>query len=55
MDLVKYIDKIIARFFGTKHERDIKKMQPLVAAINAKEPEMTGAQRRAAERALCAR
>ena len=28
MDLVKYLDKGIDRIFGTKHERDIKKMQP---------------------------
>ncbi len=42
MDLVKYIDKIIAHFFGTKHDRDIKKMQPVVDAINAFEPEMKG-------------
>jgi preprotein translocase subunit SecA len=42
MDLTKQIDKIIAYFFGTKHERDIKKMQPVVAAINALEPEMQG-------------
>ncbi len=42
MDLVKYIDKIIAHFFGTKHDRDIRKMQPVVAAINALEPEMQG-------------
>ncbi|MGB2664709.1 MAG: preprotein translocase subunit SecA [Candidatus Acidiferrum sp.] len=42
MDLVKYIDKIIAHFFGSKHDRDIKKMQPVVAAINALEPEMKG-------------
>ena len=39
MDLVKYIDKGIDRVFGTKHERDIKKMQPMIAAINAKEAE----------------
>jgi preprotein translocase subunit SecA len=39
MDLAKQIDKVIARFFGTKHERDIKKMQPVIAAINANEPE----------------
>jgi len=42
MDLTKEIDKVIAYFFGTKHERDIKKMQPVVAAINALEPEMQG-------------
>ena len=40
MDLVKYLDKGIDRIFGTKHERDIKKMQPVIAAINAKEPEV---------------
>src|SRR6266849_6241949 len=37
MDLAKFIDKIVARFIGTKHERDIKKLQPLIAAINALE------------------
>ena len=40
MDAVKYLDKIIAYFVGTKHERDIKKMQPVIAAINAKEAEV---------------
>jgi len=40
MDLAKFIDKIVARFIGTKHERDIKKLQPLIAAINAREAEV---------------
>jgi preprotein translocase subunit SecA len=40
MDAVKYLDKIIAFFVGTKHERDIKKMQPVISAINAKEAEV---------------
>jgi preprotein translocase subunit SecA len=40
MDVVKLIDSIIARFIGTKHERDVKKLQPNVAAINAMEPEV---------------
>jgi len=40
MDLAKQIDRTIAYFFGTKHERDIKKLGPTVAAINALEPEM---------------
>jgi preprotein translocase subunit SecA len=40
MDLAKFIDKLVARFIGTKHERDIKKLQPLVAAINAREVEV---------------
>jgi preprotein translocase subunit SecA len=40
MDVAKAVDTVVARFIGTKHERDIKKLQPLVAAINALEPEM---------------
>src|SRR5690348_15889118 len=40
MDVTKFIDNVIAFFVGTKHERDIKKLQPLVAAINALEPQM---------------
>src|ERR1700704_2843566 len=40
MDLAKFIDKIVARFIGTKHERDIKKLQPLIAAINVREAEV---------------
>ena len=40
MDVTKFLDGIIARFIGTTHERDIKKLQPLVAAINAREPEV---------------
>ena len=34
------IDTILAKVFGTKTEREIKAMQPLVAAICALEPEM---------------
>jgi preprotein translocase subunit SecA len=40
MDAAKLVDRVIAGFIGTKHERDIKKLQPLVAAINALEPEI---------------
>ena len=40
MDVTKFVDNVIARFIGTKHERDIKKLQPLIAAINAREPEI---------------
>ena len=40
MDVEKIIDSVVARFIGTKHERDVKKIQPTVAAINALEPEM---------------
>src|SRR5215470_5416274 len=40
MDVTKFIDSLIARFIGTKHERDVKKLQPLVAAINEREAEV---------------
>src|SRR6202043_1570411 len=29
------IDRVVARFIGTKHERDLKLIQPRVNAINA--------------------
>jgi preprotein translocase subunit SecA len=34
------IHKVLTKVFGTKGERDVKLMQPLVAAINALEPAM---------------
>src|SRR6202041_2781055 len=40
MDVEKLINGIVARFIGTKHERDVKAIQPMVAAINELEPEM---------------
>src|SRR3984885_2848569 len=40
MDVEKVIDSVVARFIGTKHERDVKRIQPTVEAINALEPEM---------------
>src|SRR2546425_420136 len=40
MDLAKFIDKLVARFIGTKHERDIKKLRLIIAAINASEAEV---------------
>ena len=39
MDVAKIVDRVVATFIGTKHERDIRKLQPIVAAINAREPE----------------
>src|SRR5260221_8010044 len=39
MDAAKIMDSVLARFIGTKHERDIKKLQPTVAQINALETE----------------
>jgi preprotein translocase subunit SecA len=40
MQVDKLIDNVVARFIGTKHERDIKRIQPLVDSINELEPEM---------------
>jgi len=40
MNVEKVIDSVVARFIGTKHERDVKRIQPLVAQINVLEPEM---------------
>jgi preprotein translocase subunit SecA len=40
MDVERIIDSVVARFIGTKHERDVKRIQPLVADINELEPEM---------------
>jgi len=34
------ISAILRAVFGTKHERDVKRMQPVVARVNALEPEM---------------
>ena len=40
MDADKFVENVIAVFVGTKHERDIKKLEATIAAINALEPEM---------------
>jgi preprotein translocase subunit SecA len=40
MDAARFIDRIIAWFIGTKHERDVKRLQPVVAAINEREAEV---------------
>jgi len=40
MEVAQILDQVVAKFIGTKHERDIKKLQPLVAAINAQEVEV---------------
>jgi preprotein translocase subunit SecA len=39
MQIDVMIDRVVARFIGTKHERDLKLIQPLVNAINALAPE----------------
>src|SRR5438128_3761955 len=40
MDIDKHIDRVLAWFIGSKHERDVKRMMPVVAAMNALEPEV---------------
>ncbi|MGH9682277.1 MAG: preprotein translocase subunit SecA [Candidatus Acidiferrales bacterium] len=40
MDAEKLIDDFVAVFIGTKHERDVKRIQPVVADINSLEPEL---------------
>src|SRR5579863_4458198 len=35
------IDKILTLIFGSKHDRDVKRMRPTVAEINALEPEIS--------------
>jgi preprotein translocase subunit SecA len=40
MEAAQILDRVVARFIGTKHERDVKKLQPLIASINAREAEM---------------
>jgi preprotein translocase subunit SecA len=40
MQVERIIDNVVARFIGTKHERDIKRLQPIVDEINTLEPEM---------------
>src|SRR5262249_33602665 len=40
MEAAQILDRVVAKFIGTKHERDVKKLQPLVASINARESEV---------------
>jgi preprotein translocase subunit SecA len=40
MEAAQILDRVVARFIGTKHERDLKKLQPVIAAINAREAEV---------------
>jgi preprotein translocase subunit SecA len=40
MRVEEIFDRVVARFIGTKHERDIKRIMPLVQATCALEPEM---------------
>ena len=39
MDVERIIDSVLARFIGTKHERDVKKIAPIVGAVGALEAE----------------
>src|SRR5258708_30665559 len=40
MEAAQILDRVVARYIGTKHERDIKKLMPVIAAINAREAEV---------------
>ncbi len=40
MEAAQILDRVVARFIGTKHERDVKKLQPVIVSINALEVEM---------------
>jgi preprotein translocase subunit SecA len=40
MEVAQVLDRVVAKFIGTKHERDLKKLQPLVVAMNAQEAEV---------------
>ncbi|HYL11294.1 MAG TPA: preprotein translocase subunit SecA [Candidatus Acidoferrales bacterium] len=42
MDIDKHIDRVLAWFIGSKHERDVKRIMPVVGAISALEPEVKG-------------
>ena len=34
------LNQVLSKVFGTKHDRDVKRMQPMVDAINELEPQM---------------
>src|SRR5487761_2588871 len=34
------LDNVLAKIFGTKHEREVKAMRPIIAAINDLKPRM---------------
>src|ERR1700691_2016087 len=40
MDVERVIEHVVAPFFGTTHERERNRIQPMVDSINALEPEM---------------
>jgi preprotein translocase subunit SecA len=40
MEAAQILDRVVARFIGTKHERDVKKLQPTIAAMNVREAEV---------------
>jgi preprotein translocase subunit SecA len=40
MEAAQILDRVVAKFIGTKHERDVKRLQPLVAAISQREAEV---------------
>jgi preprotein translocase subunit SecA len=40
MEFDRIVNQVVARFIGTKHERDIKRIVPIVASVSALESEM---------------
>src|ERR1700691_2485265 len=40
MQVDRILDQVVARFIGTKHERDVKRITPIVHKMNALESEM---------------
>jgi len=40
MNVANLVHRVVAKFIGTQHERDIKRIAPMLSAINALEPEM---------------
>ena len=39
MRVEEVVDRVVARFIGTKHERDIKRLAPTIVAMNALAPD----------------
>ena len=40
MNAADLVHRVVAKFIGTQHERDIKRIAPMLTAINVLEPEM---------------
>ncbi|MCL4524681.1 MAG: preprotein translocase subunit SecA [Acidobacteria bacterium] len=40
MNVADLVHRVVAKFIGTQHEREVKRISPMIQAINALEPEM---------------